>query len=96
MTKVIVSAGIYINLPDLLVETGACSSKSAADRLIKAGAVEINEEKALERKRWVFDGDILHCGKRFWRKLSTPPVEIELEMWEDDGANYAKVLDIRR
>lgn len=60
----------YVDLQDLLVGSGACASRSAAWRLIKQRAVEI--DKLIEDVSGeipIRDGAILKVGKRFWRRL---------------------------
>ena len=57
-----------IDIKKLLLETGACKTGMEAIRLINQGAVEIDGDK-VGRIALVCDGDVLHCGKRFWRKL---------------------------
>lgn len=56
-----------IQVTDLLVEIGACKSKSQARRLIEQGAVKINEEKVIDwNKEIILDSDtqyIIKCGR---------------------------------
>lgn len=56
-----------IQITDLLVEIGACKSKSQARRLIEQGAVKINEEKVIDwNKEIILDSDtqyIIKCGR---------------------------------
>lgn len=61
-----------IGLVDLLVESGLCSSKSDARRMIKQGAVKYNDEtmKDEEAKMTIKKGDVLQKGKRGYRKLA--------------------------
>ena len=68
----------FINLPQLLLDSGACKSKSAARQLIKQGAVEIDGVKIYETHLNINDGAILHCGKRFWRELRMPVLKVEV------------------
>jgi len=52
-------------LSDLLVKTNLTSSKSQAKRLIKQGAVEINDKKILKNKKIKINGgEIIKTGKR--------------------------------
>ncbi len=56
-----------IQITNLLVEIGACKSKSQARRLIEQGAVKINEEKVIDwNKEIILDSDtqyIIKCGR---------------------------------
>jgi tyrosyl-tRNA synthetase len=58
-------------LADLLVESGLCSSKSDARRMIEQGAVRLRDEvmKNVDAKVQIESGDILQKGKRGYRKL---------------------------
>lgn len=60
-----------VQLVDLLVESGLCSSKSDARRQIEQGAVRYNDEviKEIDAEVTVKAGDILQKGKRGYRKL---------------------------
>ncbi len=53
-----------VKVVDLLLDVGACTSKSQARRLIKQGAVEIDNH-VVGIIADVDDGCILRCGKHF-------------------------------
>ncbi len=59
------------NIVDLLVETKLVKSKSDAKRLVKEGAVKLNQEpvKDIEAELVLKDGDVLQKGKREYRKF---------------------------
>ena len=76
-----------------LMHLSICKSKVQAKRLLKQGAVEVNGEKVTDRHITAANGDILHIGKLFWRKLVLPI--ITLDIWEDENNHYAKVVDIK-
>jgi tyrosyl-tRNA synthetase len=60
-------------LVDLLVESGLCSSKSDARRMVKQNAVRLQDKLQSDpnTKVSIQDGDILQKGKRGFRKLKT-------------------------
>ncbi len=59
-------------LVDVLVDSGLCSSKGDARRMIEQGAVKLNGEvmKSTEAKIELKDGDVLQKGKRGFRKIT--------------------------
>jgi len=60
----------WVNLPSLLVFAGACQSKSQARRLIKQGAVEIDDVvEDVPGNTAIRNGAILKVGRNFWRRL---------------------------
>lgn len=60
----------WIHLPSILIESGACETKTEARRLIKAGAVEIDGcIEDVSSRIPIRDGAILKVGKHFWRRL---------------------------
>ncbi|PKN02916.1 tyrosine--tRNA ligase [Candidatus Dojkabacteria bacterium HGW-Dojkabacteria-1] len=65
-----------IQITDLLVEIGACESKSQARRLIEQGAVKINEEKVTDwNKEIVLESDskyTIKCGRHMNQIKFTP------------------------
>jgi len=60
-----------IMLVDLLVESGLCSSKSDARRMVEQNAVHLRDELQTDAngKVMINNGDILQKGKRGYRKL---------------------------
>ena len=61
-----------IPLPNLLKEAGMIKSTSEAIRMIKQGAVRINEEKITDTKFLISKGEtaIYQVGKRRFKKIS--------------------------
>lgn len=82
--------GESVHIDKLLLAVGACSSRAEARRLIKQGAVEIDGEKA-SNVATIWDGSILHVGKRFWCRLQLPHKELTLEK----QGNQVRVLAIK-
>ncbi len=82
--------GEDVDVSKLLFACGACSSRTEAKRLIKQGAVEIDGEK-VGNVATIWDGSILHSGKRFWCKLRLLPKELT---FEKDG-NEVKILAVK-
>jgi len=58
------------NIASVLVETGACKSKSEARRVIEQGGVKINSAKIQNINTEARSGDIVQKGKRFFVKIA--------------------------
>lgn len=78
------------DISKVLYSIGATQSRTMAKRLIKQGAVEINGEK-VGLFAPICDGDIIHCGKRFWGKLRNSDT-IMVEVTEDSNNTYIRIL----
>lgn len=54
----------------ILIESGACNSKSDARRVIEQGGVKVNEKVIKDFDKIVDSGDIVQKGKRFFVKIA--------------------------
>ena len=82
------SLGEVINVSKLMTVLGTWS-RSEAKRLISQDAVEIDGEKVGDTAT-IWDGSVLHVGKKFWCKLELP----ERTMTIEKSDNQVKILAI--
>lgn len=57
-------------LAPLLAEAGAAPSRAEAKRLIRQGAVKLNNNKADETPKTLTEGDTLQIGRRTWLRIT--------------------------
>ncbi len=70
---------VQVNMSTLLLGMGAVKSNAEAKRLVKQGAVLINQQK-VGIKAVICDGDVLQCGKHFWRRLrNTDTITVDVQ-----------------
>lgn len=81
-----------IDLSKLLVEIGACSSRSMAKRLIEQKTVSLDgvvvSDKIVDLPP---EDPVIKCGKRFFRKLMMPRKTFKVDV--DEEAGIAKILE---
>ena len=68
---------VRIDLPTIMVEMGACKSKTEAKRLMKQQAVKIFDSEGqhgiiedVPSEVYIHDGDILKAGRHFFRRFN--------------------------
>ena len=83
------SFGEEINVVALVLELGACKSKSEAKRLVRQGAVDIDGKK-VGRIATIFHGSVVRCGHLFFRQLQLPPKKLTFEK----NRNEVKILAV--
>ena len=83
------SLGEVIDVSALMVVLETCSSRSEAKRLIRQDAVKIDGEKVGDIAT-IWDGSVLHVGKRFWCKVELPKRTMTIEKSD----NQVKILAI--
>ena len=87
-TIVTKSLGEVINVSKLMVALGTWS-RAEAKRLIRQDAVEIDGEKVGDIAT-IWDGSVLHVGKRFWCRVELPKRTMTIEKSD----NQVKILAI--
>ena len=82
------SLGEVINVSKLMTVLGTWS-RSEAKRLISQDAVKIDGDIVGDIAT-IWDGSVLHVGKRFWCKLELPPKKLTFEKSD----NQVKILAV--